>query len=219
MRGWTAVSLALALAPPTGLGAQESSHPGRAGPRSPLPLEREIALARSAAPPAVSDSATVYAWTDTGYVRVAQGSTGVACYVSRSWPTSLEPHCFDPEGAATIMRIHMREVELLHRGGTVAEARRQVGAEIASGALRLPRRPALSYMMSAAQQLINDDGQPVGRWKPHLMIYYPFLTDAELGLGAPNPAAAMLAGAGSSTSSIVVVVSDFVAPGAAPARP
>ena len=72
--------------------AQDSHHPGRVGPRKTLPRAEEIALARSAAPASVSDSASVWVFTDTGYVLAERGSNGNACYVSRSWPTSIEPH-------------------------------------------------------------------------------------------------------------------------------
>ena len=202
----TRIALLLMLA--GSLAAQESRHPGRTGPRKTLPLDEEVALARSAAPAGVSDSASVYVFTDTGYVLSKKGSNGAACYVSRSWPTSLEPHCFDAEGAATIMLLHMREVELLHRGRTPDDATRELGLAILDGRLRLPTRPALSYMMSAEQALISDSGQPAGRWRPHVMIYYPFLpagpkADATLSAG-------LVSGPGTPTSSIIFVVPEFV---------
>ena len=190
--------------------AQDSRDPRRTGPRKPLPASQEIALARSAAPASVADSASVYVFTDTGYVLAARGTNGAACYVSRSWPTSIEPHCFDSEGAATILPMHMREVELLHRGMTPADAEREIGAGISSGRFRLPRRPAVSYMMSAAQELISDDGKAAGRWKPHVMIYYPFLED-EGGAGAPDFKSALITGARTASSSIMIVVPEFVA--------
>jgi hypothetical protein len=189
--------------------AQESRDPRRAGPRKLLPAPHEIALARSAAPPSVADSASVYVFTDSGYVLAQRGSNGAACYVSRSWPTSVEPHCFDSEGASTILQMHMREVELLHRGATPADAEREIGAGISTGRFRLPRRPAVSYMMSAGQELISDDGKPVGRWRPHVMIYYPFLDD-EAGKRPPDMKAAMITGARTASSSIVLVMPDFV---------
>jgi hypothetical protein len=189
--------------------AQDGRDPRRAGPRKILPLHDEIALARSAAPPSVADSASVYVFTDSGYVLAARGTNGAACYVSRSWPASIEPHCFDSEGAATILPMHMREVELLHRGMTPANAEREIGAGIGSGRFRLPRRPAVSYMMSAAQELISDDGKAVGHWRPHVMIYYPFLED-ESGARTPDMKAAMITGARTASSSITFVVPDFV---------
>lgn len=190
--------------------AQDSRHPGRAGPRKPLPRSEEVALARSAAPTSVSATASVWVFTDTGYVLAERGSSGNACYVSRSWPTSIEPHCFDAEGATTIMPLHMHEVLLLHRGMTPAEAEREIGALIASGKLRLPRKPSLSYMMSAGQQLIGDEGQPAGRWQPHVMIYYPWLESTQLGTKTPDPRAGMITGSGTATSSIMIVMPEFV---------
>jgi hypothetical protein len=192
------------------LGAQESSDPKRAGKRPLMERTQEIILARSAAPAHIADSASVYVLTDSGYVLAERGSNGASCYVSRSWPTSLEPHCFDAEGAASIMRVHMREVVLLHRGLTPDAAAREIGPDILAGKLRLPVRPAMSWMFSAEQKLVNDRGQPAGRWRPHIMIYYPYL-DAMPGTdGAPDFHAGMISGAGTAQSSIIVPVHEFV---------
>lgn len=195
---------------PTMLCAQESRDARRAGRRAMLPRAEEIALARSGAPASISDSASVYAFTDSGYVLAERGSNGAACYVSRSWPQSLEPHCFDAEGAASIMRIHMREVELLHRGLTPDAAEREIAPAVLAGTLRLPTRPAMSWMYSAEQKLISDAGQPAGRWRPHIMIYYPYLAAVPSATGAPDLHAGMVSGAGTSQSSIIVPVTDFV---------
>jgi hypothetical protein len=185
----------------------------RSGARPVLARAEEIALARSAAPETVSDSATIWVLHDTSYVVAVRGSaSGAACYVSRSWKHSLEPHCFDAEGAATIMRMHMRETELLHRGVSHEDAQRAVASEIAKGALRLPQRPAMSYMMSAAQVLYGDDGRLAGRWQPHLMIYYPFLRSADIGMRAPDIRAAIVTDEGHADASIMIVARDFISP-------
>ena len=82
-----------------------------------------------------------------------------------------------------------------------------------SGKYRLPRRPAMSYMMSSGQVLYDDDGNRVGRWQPHLMIFYPNLTPADLGLGgSPSPEAAVVVDEGLPLSNIMIVVKDFVDP-------
>jgi hypothetical protein len=190
--------------------AQDSKHPGRVGRRSLIARAEEIALARSAAPASVSDSASIWVFTDAGYVLASKGSSGGACYVSRSWPASIEPHCFDAEGAETIMKLHMREVELMHQGMSVDDVDRTIGADLASGKLRLPRRPSMSYMMSAGQKLISDTGQPAGAWKPHIMIYYPYLESKDLYPGAPDMAAGMVTGSGTATSNIMFVAPEFV---------
>lgn len=189
---------------------------GESGARPLLPRADEIALARSAAPPAVSDSADVYVLTADGYELAVEGAGGAACYVSRDWVTSIEPHCFDSEGAGTIMRIHMRKVELLHGGASLEEASATLTRELAEGRHRLPRRPAMSWMMSSAQELVAPDGQSVGAWRPHVMIYYPFLTASEVAMGeaTPMPLSALLSDGAGPLSSLVVVVPEFVEPAA-----
>jgi hypothetical protein len=66
-------------------------------------------------------------------------------------------------------------------------------------------------MMSAEQALIGDDGRPAGRWRPHVMIYYPYL---ESDVRPPDPKAAMITGAGTAQSNFTIVVPEFV-----PVRP
>ena len=209
---WSAVLLSAAPARAQSFGA------GQSGRRALLPRAREITLARSAAPPAVSDSATIYVLGEREYELAVRGSNGNACYVSRDWIESLEPHCFDAEGAATVMPLAMRRVALLHQGRTLAEADREIADGLASGRFRLPRRPALSYMMSVEQRLVDDDGRPVGRWQPHLMLYVPYITAAELGLGAtPDPKTAIVDDGGKPLANVMIVLRDFVQLAGAPA--
>lgn len=178
-----------------------------------LPRAREIALARSAAPAAVSADATILVLERGGYVVAREGTNGVTCYVGRSWPQAIEPHCFDEEGSATILRIHLREAELREQGQTREAIDATIGRELLDGRLRLPRRPVMSYMMSSAQELYNDDGEYVGPWKPHLMIYLPYATNADFGLGeTPATEAAFVVDAGKPTANVVVVVAGFVDP-------
>lgn len=199
---WLVIALVLVPAAPR---AQEVSGPP--GPRLLLEREHEIRLARSAAPRAISDSATVWVFERGTYVVAARGSSGVECYVSRSWPESIEPHCFDAEGARTIMRLHMRGVELAHAGVIAAEARGQLAAALADGTFRLPQRPAMSWMMSSAQVLYSDSGQRVGAWRPHLMIYIPFLTAEMIGTTAStDPTAGLVVDAGKPTANLMIVV-------------
>ena len=195
----------------TGSLAGQSVEGGRAGPRAALERDREVALALSAAPAAVTQAATVLVWTLNGFEVAREGTNGVTCYVARSWPESLEPHCFDEEGSRTILPIHLRQMELWHQGKSEAEIDAAIADGLRTGTFRLPSRPAMSYMMSAGQQLINDEGQAVGRWEPHLMIYYPYLTSADLGLGAvPSMDAAIVVDPGTPLSNIMIVLERFV---------
>lgn len=209
-------SIAVLLALPATTAAQ-SAGSGQPGRRALLPRGEEVALARSAAPAELSANASVWVLGEDGYVLAAAGTSGAACFVSRDWVASLEPVCYDPEGAATIMRIGMRRVELLHRGRSVAEVDAEVARAIGAGELKLPRRVAVAYMQSSAQKLVSDDGTPVGAWRPHLMLYQPYLTAADLGV-APSDglSSVMLVDDGTPVSMMMIVVPDWVQPGAAP---
>jgi hypothetical protein len=78
------------------------------------------------------------------------------------------------------------------------------------GDLRLPRRPAMSYMMSSRQVLYNDSGRQVGSWKPHIMLYYPSLTNAGVGLPAkPEMRVGMVANEGTAESSLMIIMPRF----------
>ena len=173
----------------------------------------EIALARSAAPPAASSAARVLVLTDAGYVVADSGRNGVVCLVDRSWLHSLEPHCYDPEGAATILPIAVFRAGERHRGRTEAEIQRDVAVGLTSGRFRLPRRPSLTYMLSSAQVLYNDEGKLVGAWRPHVMLYYPGLTNADVGLGtAPDLRVGMVSGEGTLLATLMIVVPESIDP-------
>jgi hypothetical protein len=183
----------------------------RAAARAPLDRDREIALARSAAPASISARARVLVFTDTGYVVGDAGSSEVTCVVNRSWRDSIEPHCYDPEGARTVMPIELRRGLLRHRGVSERDIEHELADGIFAGHYHLPARPAVSYMMSAAQVLYNDEGQRVGAWRPHLMIYYPYLTEAAVGMGTmPDMTVGMVSEAGRAEANLTIIMPHFV---------
>lgn len=186
---------------------------GTPGPRLMLPQPQEIALARSAAPPSVSNGARVWIFSSGRYIVADSGTNSVQCYVGRGWPQALEPHCFDEEGARTIMPMEMLTSELLHRGVSGDSVKRAIAAGLAAGTFRLPQRPAMSWMQSAKQVLYDDEGKPAGAWKPHIMIYYPYLTATSVGTGTNQDiGAGIVVSPGSPTSNIMIVVNKAVHP-------
>ena len=69
----------------------------------------------------------------------------------------------------------------------------------------------MSYMMSEAQVLIGDDGTPAGNWRPHIMIYQPFLTNDAVGLGeTPDMKVGMVSDSGKPTASLVIIMPQFI---------
>jgi len=78
------------------------------------------------------------------------------------------------------------------------------------GTFKLPRRPAITYMMSAAQSLVNTEGSAVGAWQPHLMIYYPNLTSESTGLPGFVPDLGFVENPGQALSALIVPLKTFV---------
>jgi hypothetical protein len=207
----------IALVHPPHAAAQSAEAGIRYGAPVRLPLAEEIALARSAAPAAVSEEATVLVLAEGAvrWVVAEEGTSGATCYVSRTWPGSLEPHCFDPEGSKTILPIHLRTLELGHAGASEQEIEREIDAGVAAGRFRYPSHPAMSYMLSSAQKLVSDEGQPAGAWKPHLMIYWPGLTKADLGGTSDGPTLSdsmILVDEGTDEACLIIVYPGFVEP-------
>lgn len=181
----------------------------------PLTEEQEIALARSAAPAAVSADATIWVLEDGRYRIAVEGSNGNACMVSRSRRRSLEPICYDREGARTVLAIEKRLVELRLAGGDRGAAWETVGREMDEGDLPLPERPAMSYMLSSAQRLVADDGREVGAWRPHFMIYMPHVRAEDLGIFG-RTAQIFVSRGGEPLAHLILVASEFVDPEPAP---
>lgn len=163
----------------------------------------EIALARSAAPPFLSDSASVYVLTDSGYVEAAKGTNGFTCFVIRSlidsgkdsattWDPRLRaPHCFNPEASRVALpNILYRTRSLIHG---MTSARIESGVRSAYASHRWPSDPvgAVVYMLSPRQWL----GPTNPAWKPHLMFFLP-PDHAPLTMGATQDGKAPLIDAG-----------------------
>jgi hypothetical protein len=205
---------------PVALVAQAPALPPETAPTAPVVLTRgeEVALARTAAPAAVAKDARVWVLEHGRYVIADSGRSGVACLVSRSQRLSLEPECGDDEAEETVLAIERFRVEQRIAGRSAAEIDRAMADSIASGRFRLPRRPAMVYMMSSSQILYDDEGTFVGRWMPHLMIYFPFLRDTEIGLpaGFESLAAPIVDKPGTPLSNIMVVMRSFATPAPTP---
>ena len=80
-----------------------------------MPPGSEIALARSAAPAAISDKATVLTLDSQGYQTAVRGTNGFTCLVERSWMSPFdEPRFLESEDQGTgllqpgSVRVHPR---------------------------------------------------------------------------------------------------------------
>jgi hypothetical protein len=177
----------------------------------------EIRLARSAAPPAVARDARVYVLDHGRYVVADSGRSGLACVVIRIPAEGLEPECGDAEADTTVLAVERFRTEQGLAGHTRADVERAVKEGLADGRLRAPARPAMVYMMSSAQILYNGDKR-IGKWMPHVMMFYPNLRDHDLGLpvGDPDIRTPGVINPGTPLSALIVVTTGFVDPAPTP---
>jgi hypothetical protein len=146
------------------------------------PRARQLELVRSAAPPEISDGATLYILGKKGYEVAQEGSNGFSCMVDREIPETQEPQCFDAEGSATTLLARMRVEEL--RGQKIPED--EITAEIErgykTGKYKAPRKPGIVYMLSTENWVLADAAtRQIVHFGPHLMFYAPYATDRDIG--------------------------------------
>jgi len=168
----------------------------------------EIALARTAAPSSVSAHANIWVLRDGRYFQAVNSTSGNACMVARTYERSVEPICFGPEAARTMMLIDQRRVELRLEGKSQEEIDGIIEGEIGSGVLMVPRRPTMAYMMSSEQHLFDPTGGDAGNWKPHMHVFMPYLTMEEMGLSQMT-SSLMVDKEGEPTASAIIILPGF----------
>ena len=180
--GAAALALALTIAGPASAQAAPTPYPQRA------PLEQyqlpsqadEIILARSAAPPAISDKAEVLTLGAQGYETAVKGTNGFVCIVERSWasgfadpdfwnPKIRGPICFNPASARSVLPTYLQRSQWVLAGDSKARLIEKTKAAIASGQIKPPEMGAMCYMQSKGGAI----GDGSGPWHPHLMFFLP----------------------------------------------
>jgi len=148
----------------------------------------EIALAKSAAPPALSSDANVLVLEKDGYHTAVEGKNGFTCVVERGWMSPLDstdfwnpklrgPICYNPAAVRTILPYTILRTKLILSGLTKAQMVETIQSYLAASQLPMPEAGAMSYMMSKNQYL----GDGVGHWHSHLMFHLPRMGAASWG--------------------------------------
>ena len=156
----------------------------------------EIALARSAAPEAISRDADILVLGRHGYETAVKGKNGFVCVVERGWMSPFDgagssgfwnpklrgPVCFNPPAARSILPMTYKRTEMVLAG--------QSKAQIIDGIKTFmkqelpPLEPgAMSFMMSKEQYLTDNDRH---NWMAHLMFYTPLMDGAVWGADLPR---------------------------------
>ncbi len=142
----------------------------------------EIALAKSAAPSAISDAADVLVMGTAGYESALKGTNGFVCVVERGWaadygspdfwnPKVRSPFCYNALGAQSVLADYLARTRQALSGMTEAKM------EAAKPPLKL-ESGAMAYMLSKNGYLGDDVKGP---WHPHVMVFMPHMSAASLG--------------------------------------
>src|ERR1700732_1048315 len=153
----------------------------------------EIAMARSAAPAAISSDAKILVLSWRGYETAIEGRNGFVCMVERSWmspfnsaefwnPKVSVPQCFNPPAARSILPLTINRTEMVLAGLSKAQMIDSIKAEFENKKLPAPEPGAMCYMMSRAGYL-ND---ALGHYVPHLMFYFPLTDTSFWGADLPD---------------------------------
>lgn len=158
--------------------------------------DAEIAMARSAAPEAISRDATVLVLGKHGYETAVKGSNGFVCVVERGWMSPFDgesgvnfwnpklrgPVCYNPPAARSILPMAYERTKMALAGESKAQIKEGIKAFIKQ---KLPplEPGAMSYMMSK-EQYLTDDGEH--HWIAHVMIYTPLMDGAVWGADLPH---------------------------------
>jgi hypothetical protein len=166
-----------------------------------IPDEKaEIALAWSAAPASISNTAEVMVLRRDGYATAVKGSNGFVCIVERSWGKSTDdpefwnpkvraPHCFNPAASKTFLPIFLNKTKLVLAGKSTSQILAATSSALEKRDLPALAPGAMCYMMAKQQYLSDDDMS----WHPHLMFFVS--GDAVKSWGANLPGSPVIAGA------------------------
>ncbi len=155
--------------------------------------DAELALARTAAPKAISDNADVMVLEREGYKTVAQGTNGFVCMVERSWtagfgdpefwnPKIRSPICFNPPAVRTYLPITIERTRLALAGKLEPQIRDAINSALDRKELPALEAGAMSYMLSKQGFL----GDQAGHFHPHLMFWAERTEPKSWGAGMPG---------------------------------
>jgi hypothetical protein len=153
----------------------------------------EIALARSAAPPALSRDATILVLGQHGYETAVKGTNGFVCVVERSWmnrfgfdefwnPKMRGPLCLNPAAVRSVLPFTIKRTEMVFAGLSKSQMIAGLKQAIESKEIPALEPGAMSYMLSRQGNL----GDSIGHWHPHLMFYAPRSDGADWGANLPG---------------------------------
>ena len=140
--------------------------------------DAEIAMARSAAPAAISDDASVLVLGRRGYDTAVKGKNGWTCVVDRGWSGMLDhpdfwnpkiraASCLNPAATRSLLPYDVNRTELVLRGLSKEEIITATASAIARKELPVLEPGAMCFMMSKTDYLFDQGAHTMS----HVMFY------------------------------------------------
>jgi len=161
--------------------AAEGSYPHMA-PIEQYLMDRnaEIKLARSAAPDAISQNATILVLGLRGYETAINGTNGFVCMVERGWVGALDwpemwnpkirgADCLNPPAARSVLPLAELRTNLFLEGRSAADVIDRIKLALRTNEVPSLEPGAMSYMMSKGSYLTDVGNHDM----PHLMFFMP----------------------------------------------
>jgi hypothetical protein len=153
----------------------------------------EIALARTAAPDAISRDATIMFLGRHGYETAVEGKNGFICAVERGWMSPMNspgfwnpkirgPICFNPPAARSVWPLTVKRTQLVLVGLSKEQIVEKLKTALSRKELPALEGGAMSYMMAKGAYLTDADDHNLC----HLMIYAPLMQGADWGADVPG---------------------------------
>jgi hypothetical protein len=149
--------------------------------RQKLTTECEVAVALSAAPTRLRESASVYALQNGKYRKVVEGEGPLTCVVERNHAEAIIPQCMDRAGVDSVLPAIIARSMMSLDGASFMEIETASQQKLDEQEFKAAPRAGVSYMMSAYNYIYTPSAKRVLKVPPHVMFYAPDVTNEDIG--------------------------------------
>ncbi|TQV88344.1 hypothetical protein [Aliikangiella coralliicola] len=139
----------------------------------------EEALALSALPKHLRDSANVYVLKKGKFAKTITSNGGYNCLVERNHAKAIIPQCVTPNGSKEILPTLKMRTELIYQGKSAEGVKKLLEEKLAKGEIKQPEGHGINYMMSNYNRIFNND--KLRQIPAHVMFFAPGVENEDIG--------------------------------------
>lgn len=145
----------------------------------PLTQACEEALALSALPKHLRQSASVYVLKEGKYRKTINSKGGYNCLVERNHAKAIVPQCVTPNGSKEILPTLKLRTEMIYQGKSDSEVKNWLKHKAAKGEIPQPKGYGINYMMSKYNRIFNNN--KLQQFPAHVMFFAPGVENEDIG--------------------------------------